>query len=96
MLASARLLAGQADGRSYFLGNSGMAEILLTAGEMREADARAIRAGISGFALSAMQIYVGVLAATILFLATHAGVIGASRITYSMAMKRIVAARTPT
>jgi APA family basic amino acid/polyamine antiporter len=32
-----------------------------------------------------MQIYVGILAATILFIATHAGVIGASRITYSMA-----------
>ena len=30
------------------------------------------------------QLYVGVLAATILFIATNAGIIGASRITYSM------------
>ena len=35
-----------------------------------------------------MQVYVGVLAATILFVATNAGVIGASRITYSMATYR--------
>ena len=35
-----------------------------------------------------MQIYVGVLAATILFIATNAGVIGASRITYSMSSYR--------
>jgi APA family basic amino acid/polyamine antiporter len=41
--------------------------------------------GIHGFLLSAAKIYVGVLAATILFIATNAGVIGASRITYSMA-----------
>ena len=34
------------------------------------------------------KIYVGVLAATILFIATNAGVIGASRITYSMASYR--------
>ena len=33
----------------------------------------------------ALQIYVGVLAATILFIAANAGVIGASRITYAMA-----------
>src|SRR5262249_28142299 len=33
-------------------------------------------------------IYVGVLAATILFIATNAGVIGASRITYSMSSYR--------
>ena len=35
-----------------------------------------------------LEIYVGVLAATILFIATNAGVIGASRITYSMASYR--------
>ncbi|HEU0246712.1 MAG TPA: universal stress protein [Gaiellaceae bacterium] len=35
--------------------------------------------------LNALEIYVGVLAATILFIATNAGVIGASRITYAMA-----------
>ena len=34
---------------------------------------------------STRKIYVGLLAATILFIATNAGVIGASRITYSMA-----------
>ena len=34
------------------------------------------------------KIYVGMLAATILFIATNAGVIGASRITYSMASYR--------
>jgi APA family basic amino acid/polyamine antiporter len=38
--------------------------------------------------LDALEIYVGVLAATILFIATNAGVIGASRITYSMASYR--------
>ncbi len=41
--------------------------------------------GLEGHLLDAAQIYVGVLAATILFIATNAGVIGASRITYSMA-----------
>lgn len=41
--------------------------------------------GIEGLMLSGLEIYVGILAATILFIATHAGVIGASRITYSMA-----------
>jgi APA family basic amino acid/polyamine antiporter len=42
--------------------------------------------GISqGWALDALELYVGVLAATILFIATNAGVIGASRITYAMA-----------
>jgi APA family basic amino acid/polyamine antiporter len=41
--------------------------------------------GISGPLLHALQIYVGVLAATILLIATNAGVIGASRITYAMA-----------
>jgi basic amino acid/polyamine antiporter, APA family len=38
-----------------------------------------------GALLSALKIYVGLLAATILFIATNAGVIGASRITYAMA-----------
>ncbi len=41
--------------------------------------------GLSGLSLHALRIYVGILAATILFIATNAGVIGASRITYSMA-----------
>ncbi|MFN2627753.1 MAG: amino acid permease [Gaiellaceae bacterium] len=44
--------------------------------------------GLHGAVLSAAKIYVGVLAATILFIATNAGVIGASRITYSMASYR--------
>ena len=35
-----------------------------------------------------MKFYVGILAATILFIATNAGVIGASRITYAMAHYR--------
>ena len=34
------------------------------------------------------KVYVGILAATILFIATNAGVIGASRITYAMASYR--------
>jgi APA family basic amino acid/polyamine antiporter len=38
--------------------------------------------------LNVAKIYVGVLAATILFIATNAGVIGASRITYSMSSYR--------
>jgi basic amino acid/polyamine antiporter, APA family len=42
----------------------------------------------SGALLSGLKIYVGLLAATILFIATNAGVIGASRITYSMATYR--------
>ncbi len=41
--------------------------------------------GISGPFLSVLKVYVGLLAATILFIATNAGVIGASRITYAMA-----------
>ncbi|HEX3237234.1 MAG TPA: APC family permease, partial [Gaiellaceae bacterium] len=41
--------------------------------------------GLHGFVLDAAKVYVGVLAATILFIATNAGVIGASRITYAMA-----------
>jgi APA family basic amino acid/polyamine antiporter len=44
--------------------------------------------GLHGFVLDAAKIYVGVLAATILFIATNAGVIGASRITYSMSSHR--------
>jgi len=44
--------------------------------------------GLSGMLLEALEIYVGVLAATILFIATNAGVIGASRITYAMASYR--------
>jgi basic amino acid/polyamine antiporter, APA family len=38
--------------------------------------------------LHILRYYVGILAATILFIATNAGVIGASRITYSMATYR--------
>ncbi len=44
--------------------------------------------GLHGLTLTAAKIYVGILAATILFIATNAGVIGASRITYSMATHR--------
>ena len=44
--------------------------------------------GIEGRVLSALEIYVGLLAATILFIAANAGVIGASRISYSMASYR--------
>ena len=44
--------------------------------------------GIEGGLLDALEIYVGMLAATILFIATNAGIIGASRITYSMASYR--------
>ena len=44
--------------------------------------------GLEGRVLDVAQVYVGVLAATILFIATNAGVIGASRITYSMATYR--------
>jgi basic amino acid/polyamine antiporter, APA family len=43
---------------------------------------------LHGSLLHGARIYVGVLAATILFIATNAGVIGASRITYSMASYR--------
>ena len=49
--------------------------------------------GLSGFALDAIKVYVGVLAATILFIAANAGVIGASRITYSMASYRQIPGR---
>jgi len=44
--------------------------------------------GLHGAMLTIAKIYVGILAATILFIATNAGVIGASRITYSMATYR--------
>src|SRR5438874_1005224 len=44
--------------------------------------------GIHGSLLSVLKIYVGLLAATILFIATNAGVIGASRITYAMSSYR--------
>jgi APA family basic amino acid/polyamine antiporter len=44
--------------------------------------------GLHGQVLSGAKIYVGILAATILFIATNAGVIGASRITYAMASYR--------
>ena len=44
--------------------------------------------GLEGLLLDAAEIYVGILAATILFIATNAGVLGASRITYSMASYR--------
>jgi APA family basic amino acid/polyamine antiporter len=44
--------------------------------------------GLHGTVLSAAKVYVGILAATILFIATNAGVIGASRITYAMATYR--------
>ena len=44
--------------------------------------------GLHGAVLSAAKVYVGILAATILFIATNAGIIGASRITYAMASYR--------
>ena len=44
--------------------------------------------GLEGRLLDVAEVYVGILAATILFIATNAGVIGASRITYSMATYR--------
>jgi basic amino acid/polyamine antiporter, APA family len=44
--------------------------------------------GLHGSVLSTAKVYVGILAATILFIATNAGVIGASRITYAMASYR--------
>ena len=44
--------------------------------------------GLHGAVLSIAKVYVGILAATILFIATNAGVIGASRITYSMSSYR--------
>ena len=44
--------------------------------------------GLHGYVLATAKVYVGILAATILFIATNAGVIGASRITYAMASHR--------
>jgi len=44
--------------------------------------------GLHGTVLSGAKVYVGILASTILFIATNAGVIGASRITYAMASHR--------
>jgi APA family basic amino acid/polyamine antiporter len=44
--------------------------------------------GLHGTVLHVVKIYVGILAATILFIATNAGVIGASRITYAMSSYR--------
>ncbi len=44
--------------------------------------------GLHGTVLAIAKVYVGILAATILFIATNAGVIGASRITYSMSSYR--------
>ena len=44
--------------------------------------------GLTGVLRDGLEIYVGILAATILFIATNAGVIGASRITYAMATYR--------
>jgi APA family basic amino acid/polyamine antiporter len=44
--------------------------------------------GLHGQVLHVSEIYVGILAATILLIATNAGVIGASRITYAMASYR--------
>jgi len=44
--------------------------------------------GVEGALLTGLEVYVGILAATILIVATNAGVIGASRITYSMATYR--------
>ena len=44
--------------------------------------------GLHGATLQITKVYVGILAATILFIATNAGVIGASRITYSMSSYR--------
>lgn len=44
--------------------------------------------GVEGGLLTVLEVYVGVLAATILFIAANAGVIGASRITYAMATYR--------
>ena len=51
--------------------------------------------GLHGAVLSTAKIYVGILAATILLIATNAGVIGASRITYSMAVVPAAARGVP-
>jgi APA family basic amino acid/polyamine antiporter len=47
-----------------------------------------VNLGFEDWLRHASEIYVGILAATILFIATNAGVIGASRITYAMATYR--------
>jgi basic amino acid/polyamine antiporter, APA family len=44
--------------------------------------------GLDGMVLDVAEIYIGIIAATILFTAANAGVIGASRITYAMASYR--------
>jgi APA family basic amino acid/polyamine antiporter len=44
--------------------------------------------GITGVPLDILRVYVGLLAATILLIATNAGVIGVSRLTYSMGYYR--------
>ncbi|MDX6646494.1 MAG: basic amino acid/polyamine antiporter, family [Miltoncostaeaceae bacterium] len=44
--------------------------------------------GFGGVLLSILKVYVGILAATILLIATNAGVIGVSRLTYSMGFYR--------
>jgi APA family basic amino acid/polyamine antiporter len=44
--------------------------------------------GLTGFTLDLMRGYVGILAATILLIASNAGVIGVSRLTYSMGFHR--------
>jgi basic amino acid/polyamine antiporter, APA family len=41
-----------------------------------------------GFLQGAAEVYVGILAATILFIATNAGLLGVSRLTYSMGQHR--------
>jgi APA family basic amino acid/polyamine antiporter len=48
--------------------------------------------GISGILLRVLEVYVGILAATILFIGANAGVIGASRITFAMAGYRQIPA----
>lgn len=45
-----------------------------------------------GVLLDPVKVYVGILAATILFIATNAGIIGVSRLTYSMGQYRQVPA----
>jgi basic amino acid/polyamine antiporter, APA family len=44
--------------------------------------------GVEGALLDTLEIYIGLISATILIVAANAGVIGASRITYSMATYR--------
>jgi basic amino acid/polyamine antiporter, APA family len=44
--------------------------------------------GLSGFLTTALRYYVGVLAATILFIATNAGLIGISRLSWSLSEHR--------